>query len=174
VLDFLLAYTLVKTCRSVKPGLPQHVKNAMYWNLVVDLVIGIVPFLGDIADAVYKCNTKNFVLLEKELDERAERRRRDAGITPNSAAGPESAQNYEASDGHERDAPSGPPPRYTSTKKPRHPEQAYDPERSQGRGGYFGGRREVDLEAGEVVPAQQPSRHQSTRSHRQERGVYTR
>jgi Domain of unknown function (DUF4112) len=174
VFDFLLAYMLVKTCRSVKPGLPQHVKNAMYWNLVVDFVIGIVPFLGDIADAVYKCNTKNFVLLEKELDERAKQRRRDASIAPNSAACLESAQNHEASGGHEMDAPSAPPPRYTSTKKPRRPEQAYDPERSEGRSGYFGGRREVDLEAGEGVPAQQPPRHQSTRSHRQERGGDTR
>lgn len=39
-------------------------------NIVIDFVIGLVPFVGDLADAAYKCNTRNAVLLEKYLRER--------------------------------------------------------------------------------------------------------
>lgn len=42
----------------------------MLVNVIIDFFIGLVPFIGDIADAVYKCNTRNAVLLEKYLREK--------------------------------------------------------------------------------------------------------
>lgn len=140
----------------------------MLMNLAFDFIIGLVPFLGDIADAIYKCNTKNYILLEKELVKRAIQRQGDAGI-PNPAAGSNSGQHFEESeDGYGTNAPSGPPPRYNSTQKPRRPDPAYDPHESESRGGYFGGRREVDLEAGGGILSQQSSRQQASRSQRNE------
>jgi hypothetical protein len=41
----------------------------MLINVIVDFFIGLVPFIGDVADAVYKCNTRNAVILEKHLRE---------------------------------------------------------------------------------------------------------
>jgi hypothetical protein len=42
----------------------------MYTNLMIDFVIGLIPVLGDFADAIFKCNTRNNILLEKFLRER--------------------------------------------------------------------------------------------------------
>lgn len=135
-------------------------------NLVFDFIIGLVPFLGDIADAIYKCNTKNYLLLEKELIKRVIQRQEDAGI-PIPPAGLNSGQHYvESEESYGTNAPSAPPPRYASTHKPRRPEPAHDPRESESRGGYFGGRREPDLEAGGGILSQQPSRQKASRSER--------
>ena len=45
----------------------------MMFNLLIDFIIGLVPFLGDLADAVYKCNTRNAVILEKHLRQKGGR-----------------------------------------------------------------------------------------------------
>jgi Domain of unknown function (DUF4112) len=42
----------------------------MYTNLVIDFVVGLVPIIGDLADAWFKCNTRNNILLEQFLRER--------------------------------------------------------------------------------------------------------
>lgn len=43
---------------------PRVVQLRMLINLVVDVVIGMVPLVGDVADVFWKSNTKNFALLE--------------------------------------------------------------------------------------------------------------
>lgn len=40
----------------------------MALNIAVDFVVGLIPFLGDLVDAFYKCNTRNCRLLEEYLD----------------------------------------------------------------------------------------------------------
>jgi len=42
----------------------------MYTNLIIDFGIGLIPVLGDFADAWFKCNTRNNILLERYLRER--------------------------------------------------------------------------------------------------------
>jgi len=42
----------------------------MYTNLIIDFGIGLIPILGDFADAWFKCNTRNNILLERYLRER--------------------------------------------------------------------------------------------------------
>ena len=42
----------------------------MYTNLAIDFGVGLVPVVGDLADAWFKCNTRNNLLLEKFLRER--------------------------------------------------------------------------------------------------------
>jgi hypothetical protein len=49
----------------------------MSWNLLVELVIGTVPILGDIFDAGWKANAKNVALLERHLATPGIQRRRD-------------------------------------------------------------------------------------------------
>lgn len=61
---------VVKTCEGIEGGLPSHLRTMMLFNVIIDFVIGLVPFLGDIADAVFKCNTRNAVILEKHLREK--------------------------------------------------------------------------------------------------------
>ena len=157
-LDLALAYMVVKTCEQVRPPLPSSVKTKMQMNLAIDFIIGLVPFIGDIADAIYKCNTRNAVLLENELRKRGERRLKDANrqheVDPSL---PETYDN--ASD--EEIAQSGPPPRYTSTKQPTRPDRTYDSRNTRSGGGWLGGRQEADLEAQGAPPPQPPRPGQS-------------
>ena len=58
---------LIRSCQKVECGLgPAGYK--MFINLVLDFLVGLVPFLGDVADAAYKCNSRNVRLLEERLD----------------------------------------------------------------------------------------------------------
>jgi Domain of unknown function (DUF4112) len=44
---------------------PRVVQFRMLANLGIDLVVGAIPLLGDVADMFWKSNTKNFALLER-------------------------------------------------------------------------------------------------------------
>lgn len=148
-LDLMLAYIVVKTCEQVNPPLPASVRAKMQMNLAIDFIIGFVPFIGDFADAIYKCNIRNAVLLEKELRERGEKRLRDANhqYCPLEIYNNASDENF---------AHGGPPPRYTSRKEPRRPERTYDSDNTR-NGGWIGGQREADPEL-QVIPLGQPPR----------------
>lgn len=61
---------VVRTCEGVEGGLPSRLRSMMMMNVIIDFLIGLVPFLGDVADAVFKCNTRNAVILEKHLREK--------------------------------------------------------------------------------------------------------
>jgi hypothetical protein len=56
-------------------GAPPSVLIRMAWNVAIEGVIGIIPFAGDVFDAAWKANQRNFALLETHLDhpERAAR-----------------------------------------------------------------------------------------------------
>ena len=107
-----------RTCCSVKPELPSSVRTRMQFNIVVDFLIGLIPFVGDFVDAVYKCNTKNVVLLEKELRERGQKRLK--GTPQANMADPSLADEFDyQNDDEVLNAQSGPPPRYTSQRDSR-------------------------------------------------------
>lgn len=53
--------------RAAKLGLPQETLVRMVLNILLDVVIGAVPLLGDLFDATWKCNTRNVALLESHL-----------------------------------------------------------------------------------------------------------
>lgn len=40
----------------------------MVWNILVDFIFGVVPYIGIIFDLFYRSNVRNFVLLEKYFD----------------------------------------------------------------------------------------------------------
>ena len=48
---------------------PRVVQLRMILNVAVDMLIGLVPFFGDVADVFWKSNTKNFALLELHADQ---------------------------------------------------------------------------------------------------------
>lgn len=61
---------VVKNCETIEGGLPSRLRTMMMINVIIDFIIGLVPFIGDVADAVYKCNTRNAIILEKHLREK--------------------------------------------------------------------------------------------------------
>lgn len=45
--------------------LPRVVQLRMLLNVGIDVIVGVVPLVGDVADAFWKSNTRNLALLER-------------------------------------------------------------------------------------------------------------
>jgi hypothetical protein len=71
---FLGAILVVQGARL---GVPLPTLLRLIWNLVVDALLGAVPILGDLYDAVAKVNLRNLALLERSLTEPHLARRAD-------------------------------------------------------------------------------------------------
>jgi hypothetical protein len=54
---------VIRKCKKVQGGLPAQ----MIFNLILEFGIGLVPVLGDVANALFRANTRNAVVLEKYL-----------------------------------------------------------------------------------------------------------
>ncbi|WWC95203.1 hypothetical protein V866_002059 [Kwoniella sp. B9012] len=57
-------------------GVPRNILGYMLLNVILDVIVGLVPLLGDFLDNLFKSNLRNLALLETWLleDERARRR----------------------------------------------------------------------------------------------------
>ena len=62
VLTALFACGIVLQAHHMR--LPRVVQLRMLANVAIDLAVGAIPFVGDVADVFWKSNTKNFALLE--------------------------------------------------------------------------------------------------------------
>jgi hypothetical protein len=56
-----MAMMVLRTCQQVEGGLPKDVQAKMVINIILDFGIGLVPFLGDIADGKYHKNSQSRV-----------------------------------------------------------------------------------------------------------------
>lgn len=65
--DGFLAVMVMNTCMSIDGGLPASLKAKMVLNIIFDLAIGMVPLLGDLADAMFLANSRNVALVEEHL-----------------------------------------------------------------------------------------------------------
>ena len=70
VIDFIFAWHLMHRCGKIQGGLPASIHARMVLNVALDFVVGLIPFLGDLADAAFHCNTRNAALLEEYLMKR--------------------------------------------------------------------------------------------------------
>jgi hypothetical protein len=166
-----MALTLFRTASQISCGLGSWVALQMLINIFFDYVVGLVPFLGDLADAAFKANAKNCRLLEQRLDqvyrpkEKSKRSKTGPNLDPHSQlpAPTSPATVYEAfSDdeletgvmterGHE-------PHRHESRRhEPRRPEPAYTQSDHPVRGSrwsWVGGKkhRQPDEEMGQRRP----------------------
>lgn len=135
--DGALALMVVQSCRNIDGGLPFSLWMMMMMNIAFDFVIGLVPFVGDLADALYKCNTRNAILLEKHLREKGARalagKQQQRPVDPSL---PEELAKYDE-DNEAHGGPSRPPP-------------ARVPRENRSGTGWFGKQREPDLETGVV------------------------
>lgn len=53
VIDAFMAVMVLRTCQQVEGGLPNAVRSKMFFNIIVDFAVGLVPFIGDIADGKF-------------------------------------------------------------------------------------------------------------------------
>jgi hypothetical protein len=59
----LLSLALIAQARQM--GVPRVVQLRMLLNVGIDVVLGIVPLIGDVADVFWKSNTRNLTLIER-------------------------------------------------------------------------------------------------------------
>ena len=140
---------VMNTAMKVSPGKDRDkLRATMVMNIMIDFAVGLVPFLGDIADAFYKCNTKNAVALEKMLNKRVKASGMRAEVHTIEDEDDNHSQVY---------IEDTSPPSYTAAHDGRNRTQApvdvQHPAKTKSttRGGWFSGQREreADLEAGE-------------------------
>lgn len=62
-----LALRIVRIAETLDGGLPSWLRAKMMFNISFDFGIGLIPIVGDIVNIMYKCNSRNFILLEKYL-----------------------------------------------------------------------------------------------------------
>ncbi len=63
ILPTLLSFYLVWIGYRIK--VPQDKINEMIGNVILDFVIGLIPFLGAVGDIFYKANSKNLKILKQ-------------------------------------------------------------------------------------------------------------
>lgn len=63
--------TIVKSAGNVSGGLDKKIRARMVSNVVIEVAIGLVPVVGDFVDCFFQSNTKNVLLLEAVLAQRA-------------------------------------------------------------------------------------------------------
>ncbi|KAF2835346.1 hypothetical protein M501DRAFT_907664, partial [Patellaria atrata CBS 101060] len=68
-IDAAMALLLVWRCSKVECGLGSVALVSMLLNVLLDFVVGLIPLVGDLADAGFKANSRNVRVLEKRLDE---------------------------------------------------------------------------------------------------------
>jgi len=149
-----MALMVMSTAMKVSPGKDRDkLRATMVMNIIIDFVIGLVPFLGDIADTFFRCNTRNAVALEKMLNARVKVLEKRAGALTDRV--------------HEVGSEEALPPAYTVSDRHNtagaHPgvqRPAKSKSSIRGGGGWFGGRQgpNADLERGEGAPPPRPPR----------------
>jgi hypothetical protein len=65
VAGVLSAYIVVEAARM---GIPRETLVRMVSNIILEVVLGSVPLLGDVFDAMWKANARNITLLESHVD----------------------------------------------------------------------------------------------------------
>lgn len=109
---------VLRTCQQVEGGLPASVKSKMVFNIIVDFAIGLVPFIGDVADALFRANTKNAVLLEEHLRQKGVKTLKQQG-RPVPTVDPSDPDEFDRIE-------NSPPPAYTTAPPSTHGTQRQD------------------------------------------------
>jgi hypothetical protein len=55
--------------QGVRMGIPRVVQARMVLNVFIDMIVGFVPFVGDLFDFAWRSNTRNLQLLERHAYE---------------------------------------------------------------------------------------------------------
>jgi len=108
IIDAMMAIMVMRTCAQIEGGLPADVRMKMYINIMLDFAVGLVPFVGDLADALFRANTRNAIVLEKHLRAKGAKALKAQGQAA-LAVDPTDPDEYDRQLREER----GPPPPYT-------------------------------------------------------------
>jgi len=151
-----LSLNLIRNMLKVEGRLPMHIILMMLFNLALDFAVGLVPLLGDLADAAFKCNGKNVRLLEQHLDKKYKPKRLTLEQSQ-MAHPPPPATMYEDFSDEEDERRATFDDRYDDV---RHPQRAYSGRRDRIQD------EEMGLPRHESRKSQKPRRDDTRRSRR--------
>lgn len=169
---------VLRTCQQVEGGLPNSVKSKMLFNIILDFAVGLVPFIGDLADAAFRANTKNAVELEKYLREKGAKNLKAQGRI--STIDPSDGITFDKLEDEQTTPPSSrQPSRHPSRRQEHAPAAAHrEAELEERQGGWFNKSKskQPDIERGdrrredgplpslpaEAVRKDEPRRNKST------------
>jgi hypothetical protein len=109
IIDAFMAIMVLRTCQQVEGGLSTRVMRKMIFNITLDFVIGLLPFIGDISDAFFRANTRNVSELERFLREKRSKDLEGQGHA-SSPVNPIHPDKYD----QQKTREDGPPPQYTT------------------------------------------------------------
>lgn len=147
---------VLRTAQQIEGGLPADIRAMMMFNIIIDFVIGLVPFLGDVADALFRANTRNAIILENHLRKKGAAALKAQG-KPAPTIDPSDPVEF---DRHIEELPPTPPESregasaagatYGTTGAPvRNNQKTTSNAASQSGGGFFGKKtKQTDLEQG--------------------------
>ncbi|KAI0816434.1 hypothetical protein GGR55DRAFT_626918 [Xylaria sp. FL0064] len=171
--DGFLGYLVIRTAKQVEGGLPPGLLLSMYFWLLVDLIIGFIPFVGDVADALVLANTRNAAALEAHLRNKGKKNLRASG-QPIPASDPSDPAEFDRlhSESPETSRPSGTTKEHVNPSSNQHapqtsgitsaqpapsqpaPARVHDDRQGRPSRGFFGfgskKSRPADLEAGNI------------------------
>lgn len=156
VVDALLAIMVLRSADKIEGGLPSGLKIQMLFWIFVDFVVGLVPFVGDLLDAVVRANTKNAILLEQHLREKGAKSLKASGL-PVPEVDPSTGEAFDRYEASFSDGTTSAQPGRQANMNPQRPTDARV--RDDGRGGAR--TRPGDVEQGFTQP--EASRKASTR-----------
>lgn len=61
------SFQIYLAARNLDNGLPLDIQLIFFFNMLVDFLLSLIPFVGDIIEIGYKANLRNFLVLEKHL-----------------------------------------------------------------------------------------------------------
>ncbi|QSL64867.1 hypothetical protein MERGE_002171 [Pneumocystis wakefieldiae] len=67
IINLYLSMRIVKIY--IKTGISGSIIIQMYLNILIAFSIGLIPIIGDMLFACYKCNIRNYIIFEKALKE---------------------------------------------------------------------------------------------------------
>ncbi|KAL8770966.1 MAG: hypothetical protein Q9209_003385 [Squamulea sp. 1 TL-2023] len=163
--DFIdIFFALMVYINCCKVGLDASTKSKMTMNIVLDFALGLTPVLGDIADALFKANTRNLIELEKFLIKKGKKNLLNGGSAETSAdATPTRPHRMDMTQHRTDPSPRHESPNYNRSHQTHiltEPTPTQTGHSSPGDRDWTGGRRsrERDLERGEDLPPQPPVR----------------
>lgn len=62
------AVSLTLVISAVRLRMPNRVIARMVWNVILDVIIGMIPILGDAFDVFWKANRRNLKLFNQQLE----------------------------------------------------------------------------------------------------------
>lgn len=67
IIAVMFALQLLNKADQIEGGLLKSLQRRMKTNILMDFGIGLIPVVGDFVNVLYKCNSRNFILLENHL-----------------------------------------------------------------------------------------------------------